>query len=49
MKAESRQIPQKLFRKAKVCLLSLDIRENKWYHLIDAQINIQNMILPHVK
>jgi len=28
---------------------SLDICENKWYHLIDAQINIQNMILPHVK
>jgi len=28
---------------------SLDISENKWYHLIDAQINIQNMILPHVK
>ena len=27
----------------------LDICENKWYHLIDAQINIQNMILPHVK
>ena len=25
---------------------SLDICENKWYHLIDAQINIQNMILP---
>jgi len=24
---------------------SLDICENKWYHLIDAQINIQNMIL----
>ena len=23
--------------------------ENEWYHLIDAQINIQNMILPHVK
>jgi len=23
--------------------------KNKWYHLIDAQINIQNMILPHVK
>jgi len=22
---------------------SLDICENKWYHLIDAQINIQNM------
>ena len=30
-------------------LYSLDICENKWYHLIDAQINIQNMILPHVK
>ena len=28
---------------------SLDICENKWCHLIDAQINIQNMILPHVK
>ena len=28
---------------------SLDICENKWYHLIDAQINIQNMILSHVK
>jgi len=28
---------------------SLDIGENKWYHLIDTQINIQNMILPHVK
>ena len=28
---------------------SLVICENKWYHLIDAQINIQNMILPHVK
>jgi len=28
---------------------SLGICENKWYHLIDAQINIQNMILPHVK
>jgi len=28
---------------------SLDICENKWYHLIDAEINIQNMILPHVK
>jgi len=28
---------------------SLDICENKWYHLIDAQINIPNMILPHVK
>ena len=28
---------------------SLDICENKWYHLIDAQNNIQNMILPHVK
>ena len=28
---------------------SLDICENKWYHLIDAQINIQVMILPHVK
>ena len=28
---------------------SLDICENKWYHLIDAQINIQNMILTHVK
>jgi len=28
---------------------SLDICENKWYHLIDAQINIQNIILPHVK
>ena len=28
---------------------SLDIFENKWYHLIDAQISIQNMILPHVK
>jgi len=25
---------------------SLDICENKWYHLIDAQINTQNMILP---
>ena len=28
---------------------SLDICENEWYHLIDAQINIQNMIFPHVK
>ena len=28
---------------------SLDICENKWYHLLDTQINIQNMILPHVK
>ena len=28
---------------------SLDICENKWYHLTDAQINIQNMILHHVK
>ena len=28
---------------------SLDICESKWYHLIDTQINIQNMILPHVK
>jgi len=28
---------------------SLDICENKLYHLIDAQINIQNMILPYVK
>jgi len=28
---------------------SLHICENKCYHLIDAQINIQNMILPHVK
>ena len=28
---------------------SPDICENKWYHLIDVQINIQNMILPHVK
>ena len=28
---------------------SLDICENKWHHVIDAQINIQNMILPHVK
>ena len=28
---------------------SLHISENKWYHLIGAQINIQNMILPHVK
>jgi len=28
---------------------SLDICENTWYHLIDAQINIQNMILPHAK
>ena len=28
---------------------SLDICENKWYHLIDAQINIPKMILPHVK
>jgi len=27
----------------------LDICENKWYHLFDAQIIIQNMILPHVK
>ena len=24
----------------------LNICENKWYHLIEAQINIQNMILP---
>jgi len=28
---------------------SLGICENKWYHLLDAQIRIQNMILPHVK
>jgi len=28
---------------------SLDICENEWYHLIDTQIDIQNMILPHVK
>ena len=28
---------------------SLDICENKWCHLIDAETNIQNMILPHVK
>ena len=28
---------------------SLDICENKRYHLIDAQINIQNMILSRVK
>jgi len=28
---------------------TLDICENKWYHLIDAQINVQNMILAHVK
>ena len=28
---------------------SLDICENEWYHLIDMQINVQNMILPHVK
>jgi len=28
---------------------SLDICENKCYHPNDAQINIQNMILPHVK
>ena len=28
---------------------SLDICENKWYHLIDAQINIRKTILPHVK
>jgi len=28
---------------------SLDICENKWYNPIDAQINIQNMILSHVK
>jgi len=28
---------------------SLDMCENKWYHLLDAQINIQSMILPHVK
>ena len=28
---------------------SLDICENKWYHQLDAQINILNMILPHVK
>jgi len=27
----------------------LNICENKWYHLIDAHINIQNMIVPHVK
>jgi len=26
--------------------VTLWISENKWYHLIDAQINIQNMILP---
>ena len=29
--------------------LSLDICQNKWYHLIDVQINVQSMILPHVK
>ena len=28
---------------------SLDFCENKWYHVIDAQTDIQNMILPHVK
>jgi len=28
---------------------SLEICENKWYYLTDAQINVQNMILPHVK
>ena len=28
---------------------SLDIWKNKWYHIIDAQIKIMNMILPHVK
>ena len=32
-----------------VVTLSLDICENKWHHLTDVQINIQNMILPHVK
>jgi len=28
---------------------SLDKCEDKWYHQLDAQINIQNMILPRVK
>jgi len=29
--------------------LSLDFCEDKWYHRLDAQINIQNMILPRVR
>jgi len=28
---------------------SQGICENKWYQLVDVQINIQNMILPHLK
>ena len=28
---------------------SLDIYENKWYHLFDAQTNIQSMMIPHEK
>jgi len=29
--------------------LSLDFWEDKWYHKLNAQINIQNMILPRVR
>jgi len=29
--------------------LSLNFCEDKWYHKLNAQINIQNMILPHVR
>jgi len=29
--------------------LSLDFCEDKWYHKLNAQINIQNMILPRVR
>ena len=28
---------------------SLNLCEDKWYHRLDAQINIQNMILPRVR
>jgi len=31
-----------------VCL-SLGFCKDKWYHKLNAQINIQNMILPHVR
>jgi len=29
--------------------LSLDFCEDKWYHKLNAQINIKNMILPRVR
>jgi len=32
-----------------VMLVTTNLFLSKWYHLIDVQINIQNMILPHVK